>query len=60
MKLFRCFLLLKQGSSLLQLRSLLISSWVKEVRFCPHDWADDANMTFLAAIGFEKNSNLTC
>ena len=29
-------------SEVLLLRSLLISSWVREVRFCPHDWAEYA------------------
>ena len=30
------------------------------VLFWPQGWAEDASITFLAAIGLEKNSNLTC
>ena len=60
MNLLRCFRLVSQPSSLLQFNSLLMSSWVRVVLFCPHGCAELAMMTVDDVDGFEKNSNLTC
>ena len=60
MYLLKCFCLTSHPSSFWQLRSLLMSFWVKDVLFCPHGCADDSRITLDGAMGFLWNSNCNC